>query len=780
MKFHNGQFDLFAPEEKTMFEGEETRVGLSTLLPKERLRELYLDALRMRVVLDEKISMKLRGQHEIGGFFIGGMGEEVHGTATAQGLWDGLGLAVGESAQEHLALFLHYRSDALLDTALRLQGETDGAIIDQIRQQAARETDTNARGRQMVMHVCRPDLSVQPNQSALGMQLGKAAGYAMGWKLKGETPGPVAVAILGNGTTSCSDFHEAMSAASLWDLPVLFIVTDNELAISVPKVEGEAIVNLESYAAGFGVSFATSGDGDFESIYRAVVSASQSVKSTGRPFLLHCPVTRFRGHSSSGLKDFNEDDYDPLVDFAQTLVSEGVIDASEALTPKVPWPGNKTRYLANYEDNPLATSLQQYVRRVRDEVLDEPKPDPASIWDFARVPYPEVVEPDSSWAGPRSEITVAEAIRAALDVTLSEGDAGIWGQDVGGSLGGVFGCTRHLAARYPQHVFNAPINEPLIMGTAAGAALHAGMRMIPEIQFADYSLNTLHWLVHLGHLHWATYGQVSPNVTVRMPCEPTLTGALYHSMSVESYYAHIPSVVVASPSNAFDAYGLLRTSVDYEGLVIFLEPKDLYRVRHDKSGRSGGSRVFRAGPKLPGERAGTGDDVPHVDDYRIPFGKARQMREGHDCTIVTYGLAVFKADAASRTLADEGVETDVFDLRTLVPYDKDAVIQSVRKTGRLLVTAEDRMNTSYANQIVRDVMAAVPGARCEMAGMKEVPATGMAPALYRATVVSQEDMVSAVHTLMGQDVSSGTQIGAEQMLDNELLWLNHAPGWGRR
>ena len=135
-----------------MFESEDTRVGLSTLLPKSRLKELYTDALRMRLVLDEKISMKLRGQHEIGGFYIGGMGEEVHGTATAQ-VWDAMGLAVGESAAEQLALFLHYRSDSLLDAALRLQGEEGGGVLDQLRQQAARATDTNAGGRQMVMHV---------------------------------------------------------------------------------------------------------------------------------------------------------------------------------------------------------------------------------------------------------------------------------------------------------------------------------------------------------------------------------------------------------------------------------------------------------------------------------------------------------------------------------------------------------------------------------------------------------------------------------------------------
>ena len=288
----------------------------------------------------------------------------------------------------------------------------------------------------MVMHVCRPDLAVPPNQSALGMQLGKAAGFAMGWKLRGKTNGPIAVAVLGNGTTSCSDFHEAMSAASLWDLPVLFLVTDNEIAISVPQDEGEAIVDLEKFAGGYGVPFASSESGDFESVYRAVVSACRSVQETNRPFVLHCPVTRFRGHSSSGLKDFDSEAYDPLVDFAQTLLAEGVLSEEEAFTPLHPWPGNKTRYLANYRPNGLADELLREVRQVRDAVLEEPKPDPESIWEFSQPSFPEAVEPENSWTGPRSEITIAEGIRAALDRSLAEGDTAVWGQDAGGSLEG--------------------------------------------------------------------------------------------------------------------------------------------------------------------------------------------------------------------------------------------------------------------------------------------------------------------------------------------------------
>lgn len=748
-------------------------------VPATRLRELYVNSLRMRLVLDEKIGMKLRGEHEIGGFFIGGMGEEVHGAALAQALWDAMELPIGQSAADRLAIFPHYRSDALVDNVLILSGY-DGFVRDQFRQQAARATDPSAGGRQMVMHVAMVGYGIQPNQSALGMQLGKAAGYAKGWKLKGKSTGVVSVVVLGDGTTSCSDFHEGMSAAGLWDLPVLFVVTDNEMAISTPKSEGVAIVDLEHYAKAFDIGFESARASDFVSIYESAYKAARWVNRTGKPMVLHCPVVRFRGHSSSGLKDFDPDIIDPLVGFGQYLVGAGVLAADEALSPKVPWPNNPTRYLGNYVDNPLARALAAEIRKIRDEVVAEPKPDPHTIWDFRQPPFPMVTEPASSWDGPRSGITVAQSIRAALDRALAEGNAAVWGEDCGHTLGGVFGCTRFLPQKYPGRVWNTPINEPLIVGMAAGAALHPDLVLFPEIQFADYSLNTLHWLVHLGHLYWATLGQVSPNVTIRMPSDPTLTGALYHSMSVESYYAHAPSIVVVMPSNSFDAYGLLRTCASYPGPVVYLEPKDLYRVRHDPKAR-GAARMLRAGPQLPGERPVTDEDsIPEVEDFFVPFGKARQVMSGVDCTVVAYGLALHKAVYAAENLAELGVTCDVFDLRTLVPYDRAAVVESVRRTGRLVIATEDRLQYSYVNQIAQDVYAEISGAHVALVGMLEVPATGMAPALYHATIVTPERIRETIQTAVKARSGAESNIQRTQWLENELLWLNVAPSWKKR
>ncbi len=746
---------------------------LTALLPAPRLRELYVDALRMRLCLDEKIAMKLRGQHEIGGFFIGGMGEEVHGVATAQALWDALGLERGARPSDRLAIFAHYRSDALVDELLRLQGY-DGFVKDQLRQQASRATDPNAYGRQMVMHVCMPEYCIQPNQSALGMQLGKAVGYAMGWRLKGRERGVLSFGVIGDGTTATSDFHESMSAAALYGLPVMIMVTDNHIAISMPPEEARPIVDLESYAAGFGMEFFDAGSKDFASIYRTVREAASYILETGRPALVHCPVTRFRGHSSSGLKDFDPEAFDPLVDFAAKLAAEGAVAPDEALRPRSPWPGNKTRYLANYEPNPLADRLHAEVRALREEVIAEPKPDPEDIWKWTQPAFPVVEEPPSDWEGERTQLTVAQAIRAALDRTLSEGRAAVWGEDVGHTLGGVFGCTKQLAERHPGRVFNTPINEELIVGMATGAAIHGDLVVFPEIQFADYSLNTLHWLVHLGHLFWASVGKVAPNVVLRMPSDPTLTGALYHSMSVESYYCHVPAIVICMPSNAFDAYGLLRAAAAYRGPVVFLEPKDLYRVRHDPKAR-GAERVLRAGPRLPGEVPPTDDDaVPHVDDFAVPLGVARHVRSGGDLTLVSFGKALHKAYAAARTLAEtDGIECDVWDLRTLVPYDRDAIVASVQRTGRLVVATEDRPAMGYVNQIVRDVAEEVPGAVCRVVGMKEVPATGMAPALYEATIVTVARIAECARRT-AQAPRTDTPLN---LVENELAWLQYAPGW---
>jgi pyruvate/2-oxoglutarate/acetoin dehydrogenase E1 component len=210
--------------------------------------------------------------------------------------------------------------------------------------------------------------------------------------------------------------------------------------------------------------------------------------------------------------------------------------------------------------------------------------------------------------------------------------------------------------------------------------------------------------------------------------------------------------------------------------VLFLEPKDLYRVRHDANRPLPPSALLKAGPRLPGEVPCSDEDgIPAVDTFAIPFGKAKQVSTGDDCTVVAYGIALHKAMAAARALAGEGVHLDVWDLRTLVPYDREAILASVRRTGRLVVATEDRAFASLARQIQADMTESVPGLVSRVASMEEVPSPGMAPSLFRATVLSPEKVADTV-----REVLSHRAAPSLRALDNELFWLQHAPSFHKR
>jgi len=303
----------------------------------------------------------------------------------------------------------------------------------------------------------------------------------------------------------------------------------------------------------------------------------------------------------------------------------------------------------------------------------------------------------------------------------------------------------------------------MIVGTACGAALHEELALLPEIQFGDYSLNCLHWFVHLGNLHWSTNGQASANVTVRMPVDPVQGGAIYHSMSTDGFFGNIPGLVLTHPSSSYDAYGLLRTAAEYKGPVLQFESKILYRMR--------------LGSALPGEpesaevmrdlrRSGT--QFP-IEDYRIPFGKAAMRRRGRDLTVVSWGRACWQAKAMADALAErDGIEAEVWDLRTLVPYDREAILESARRTGRVLVAQNDRTFAGFGRQIQGDLVESLPGAVVRIVGQANTPAIGQSRALEDATVLQDADLLEAMTDVARSNPSA--------WLENELHWLRHAPG----
>lgn len=723
-------------------------------LKPDQIRCAYEVALSTRATIVACMTLKTRGEGVE--FWIGGPGEEIHGTAT--------GMALNHVIRSEpdtpgdLALFGHYRSDALAHMLAVLHGHDD-FVAGYFRQALSRQTDPHSAGRQMVMHLCMPEAGIWPIQSPVGMQLSKAAGYARGLQAK-NTPG-LAVAVVGDGTTGESDFHEAAMAASIWKLPLLIIVTDNSVAITVRPEDGRGIKSYDLYAQAFGMEYFECDGFDFLDTYKGTAAAARWVVKNQRSAILKARVPRLMGHSSSSGGQFDFDESDPLLTFGQWILDQEIIDDPALFARETI--DKRKNYFDMHRLGAIMDERLDTVREIIAGVRQEPSPsvEAGDLTSFEHPPFPDVEEPRLTATRP-TRIQINEALNLALDRTLAKGNALIWGQDVG-HRGGIFQVTVGLRDKYPDLVRDAPINEPLILGTAVGAAMHKDLVLLPEIQFGDYSLNCLHWIVYMGNCYWTTHGQVPLNLTLRFPVDPVQGGAPYHSMSCDGFYGNVPGIVITCPTTAYDAYGLLRTATDYMGPVIQMEAKRMYR--------------FRQGHALPGEPEDpkvlqelrrSGEPFP-IDDYRIPFGKAAMRREGSDVTIVTYGWVGWQALSVAKKVASEhGIETEILDLRTIKPYDREAVLASARKTGRVMVLQNDRMYAGYGREIQGDLVETLPGAVVRLLGQRNSPAVGQARSLENATVVSDEAIERMIIDLARAKPAA--------WLENDLHWLAHAPG----
>jgi 2-oxoisovalerate dehydrogenase E1 component len=615
-----------------------------------------------------------------------------------------------------------------------------------LRQQFSKKTDPFSEGRQMVYHLHMMDTNILPVQSAVGMQLGKAAGYARGFQQKGITDG-VAMAVIGDGSTAEGDMHDAMTAASVWSLPVIYIVTDNEIAISTTPEEGRGIRSFETYANAFGVKFFDCDGRDFWDVYETTVRCAQYVKDNQKPALIHAHhLPRFNGHSSAADVTYDLTQDDPLIAFGQDLVERGLL-TSEDVLKRIKGEGRD--FFAHHELGAVMGEEDVKVRGWLEQVLSEPNPDPNDLYSHIYPPFPEFEE--SAPGVGTTSISYAGAIRSALDKLITEKNGVLVGQDVG-HLGGVMQASAGLKKRHPLKVTDAPLNEPLIVGTSTGLALHPELMALPEIQFGDYSLNTLHWLVYVGNVYWSTVGQISTKMLLRMPTDPFGGGAMYHSMSLEGFYGSIPGLVIIMPSTSFDAHGLMLAAGEYDGPVMCLEPKWMYRQT--------------LGPAFPGEPTDANEirdlkkgimrgEIPEIPDVRVPIGKGIIRRSGSDVTIVAWGRAVWTSLAAAEELAKEGVEAEVIDLRTIVPPDMDLVFESVDRTGRLIVAAEDRNFAGFARQIQGDVVDQRPGMPTKALGQKNIPGIGQSLILEDATILSQTDIQASVHALLDIEPTGG-------------------------
>jgi 2-oxoisovalerate dehydrogenase E1 component len=598
--------------------------------------------------------------------------------------------------------------------------------------------DPASGGRQMPSHWGHRKYNIVSSSSPTGTQFLQAVGVAeasLRARLLGITEGftedEVVYVSTGEGATSEGEFWESISSACNLGVPVVYVVEDNGYAISVPVEVNTPGGNVSKLLASFPGLYIEEVDGcDFIASHAAMTRAVDYARKRKGPALVHAHVIRPYSHSLSDdevmYRPTSEREADaardPIVIFPKWLVAEGHATEEE---------------LAKVREEADAAVLA-----ATDDALQQPQPTPDTIYDFVYSPQVDPcgenfdTEDDPQFTG--EPTTMVDLLNACLkDEMRRDEKILLFGEDVAdvsreqylGSLkgkGGVFKVTWGLQKEFGgSRVYNSPLAEANIIGRAIGLALR-GFKPVVEIQFFDYIWTAFMQLRdELATMRWRSNDAYSAPVVVRTTYGGYIRGAIYHSQTGASLFTHTPGLRVVCPSSALDANGLLRTAIRGDDPVIFLEHKHLYRQTYNKA-------------CYPGP------------NFMIPFGKAKVVREGSDITVVTYGATVQRALVAANQAAEQGVEVEVIDLRTLSPWDRETVFASVRKTNRVIVGYEDSMSWGYGAEI-----AAAIADECFAwldAPIKRVASTdtfvGYAPQLEDAILPQVDDFKRAYAELM--------------------------------
>jgi 2-oxoisovalerate dehydrogenase E1 component len=584
---------------------------------------------------------------------------------------------------------------------------------DMLLQAVGAATDPASGGRQMPAHWSSRSLNIVSTSSSTSTQLLHAVGCAEAGRYFSRHPeaaekaegdyrafrdvkfngDEVVFTSLGEGSTSQGEFWEALNTASNQKLPVIFCVEDNEYAISVPVEVSTPGGNISRLVANFpNFHFAEVDGTDAEVCLRAFQAAVAHCRAGNGPAFVHGHCVRPYSHSlsdddrlyRSSAERETDALRDPMAKMQMRLLREGVLTAEQI--------------------NALEKSLDRETAEAAEHALAAPLPPVAGITQHI---YSEDLDPTSpafateevqaagSGLGKSASSkgtaphTMADLINACLhDEMRRDPRIVVYGQDVADASreealaevkgkGGVFKLTAGLQAEFgSERVFNSPLAEANIVGRAVGYAAR-GMKPVVEIQFFDYIWPAYHQIHNeLALMRWRSHGVWASPAVIRVPIGGYLTGgAIYHSQSGESIFTHIPGLRVVFPSNALDANGLLRTAIRCDDPVLFLEHKRLYRESYGRA-------------PYPGP------------EFAIPFGKAKIVRPGKDITLVTYGALVPRAlQAAERAHRQHGIDVEILDLRTLNPYDWEAIAASVEKTSRVIVAHEDMLSWGYGAEI---------------------------------------------------------------------------------
>ena len=530
---------------------------------------------------------------------------------------------------------------------------------------------------------------ITPIAATIGTHLPHAAGLA--YALRHQGSDAVAMAVFGDGGTSEADFHAALNFAGVWRAPAIFFCQNNQYAQSTPVSKQTAAETLADKAVAYGIEGVRVDGMDPLAIHQAVAEAAARARAGGGPTLIEAVMYRFAPHSTyDGVPVYRtreeEEEWrarDPLLRMGAYLRSLGLVEEGfedEVATAVV---AETDAAMEELEAAPPVdrgfAPIHMYARVPRHlaEALDveaRAAGEPVPVVPEALLAADPVEDPPS---GSREAMTMVDALRTAIDHALATDErVVVLGEDVGVE-GGVFRVTHGMYERYgASRVIDTPLSETGIAGTSVGMAI-GGLRPVAEIEFAGFVGTAFDQLTfHAARYRWRTLGRVSMPIVVRMPAGGGHQGMEGHSDSNEAWFLHAPGLLVAYPSTAYDAKGLMQSALAADDPVLFYEPIVRYFVRED--------------------------GVP-VEPYRIPFGKAAIRRPGEDVTIVAYGNAVHTAVEAAAELEGRGVSCEVIDLRTLKPWDRDTVIGSVVETGRLVVVHEAPLWSGFGAEIVASV-----------------------------------------------------------------------------
>ena len=523
----------------------------------------------------------------------------------------------------------------------------------------SKEGDPNSGGRQMPNHWSHPGLRMFSHSSVIATQFPHATGIAYELKRRGDSG--VVMVWGGEGSTSEGDFHEALNFAGIRQLPVVFVIENNQYAISVPLAE-EVAGNLADRAAGYGIPSESIDGNDILEVYRSASEAVARARSGEGPSFIEALTYRHYAHTS--------DDDDKLYRTAEEV---------EMWRRRDPI-GILKQYLIEgrlLDDQSEAAFEDEIVAEVSAAVeVAEAAADPTDPLAFVYAnpiePFGAIEEVADDPVGP--EMNIIKAVNGAMHEIMAGDDrVSVFGEDVADPKGGVFKATVGLAEAFGDNrAFNMPIAESQIIGTAIGMSA-AGARPIAEIQFADYIHPAFDQIVsEAARLHYRTAGGWECSIVIRVPYGGGIHGALYHSQSIEAFYAHVPGLKVVVPSTPADAKGLLWSAVEDPDPVMVLEPKKLYRL------------VTGPVPEGP---------------YRVPLGQAALRRAGRDLTIIAYGTMAHYAVEASEQLSTEGIEAEVLDLRSLRPLDWPSIEAAVKRTSKVLIVHEDNEFGGFGAEI---------------------------------------------------------------------------------